>query len=722
MPAEPDVSRLLAELRSDQRRCWLAGDHRLVEAYLAVHPSLAGNDEALLDFIYSEVCLREELGETVKSEEYFRRFPQWKESLAPLFQVHEGLRESTPIPVTMAQFIKRLARSGLMSAAETIAFQQQLPADRQPKDARQFAQILVQKGKLTKYQAQAICQGKTKGLVFGEYVVLDKLGEGGMGVVLKAQHRRMKRFVAVKMIAEKAIGSPDAVKRFYREVEAAAKLNHPNIVQAYDASEHEGVHYLVMEHVEGKDLAAISEDRGPMAVHAAVECILQAARGLQYAHGKGIVHRDIKPGNLLMGKDGTVKILDMGLARIAGLMDDSGQDRLTSLGQAVGTCHYMAPEQAMDTHHADARADIYSLGCTLYRLLTGHVPYKGKTQLQVLMAHRESPVPSICKDRSDVPRELDALFQKMVAKKTEERYQSMAEVITALESFAGKRSLPAASVGAEATAALPRTDAPNLPQAPPPRRLGPAMAYTAEISRANPTCFLFLIDQSGSMAKRFGDDLNKTKAQGVADAINRLMETLITRCSKGDYIADRYLIGVIGYGGEVGLGFPIDALAGGVLQPVSLIDKNPLRVEERIRRRDDGTGRLLEERVMLPTWVEPKATGKTPMCAAFQAAYEVICGFVTQHPACFPPVVINITDGAATDGDAEQVLHWAMALRGVASQDGNVLLLNIHLSSRGERPILLPSNGLNLPDDQARLLFRMSSPLPPAMLRQAQIV
>jgi hypothetical protein len=110
------------------------------------------------------------------------------------------------------------------------------------------------------------------------------------------------------------------------------------------------------------------------------------------------------------------------------------------------------------------------------------------------------------------------------------------------------------------------------------------------------------------------------------------------------------------------------------------------------------------------------------MCAAFQAAYEVICGFVTQHPACFPPVVINITDGAATDGDAEQVLHWAMALRGVASQDGNVLLLNIHLSSRGERPILLPSNGLNLPDDQARLLFRMSSPLPPAMLRQAQIV
>ena len=248
------------------------------------------------------------------------------------------------------------------------------------------------------------------------------------------------------------------------------------------------------------------------------------------------------------------------------------------------------------------------------------------------------------------------------------------------------------------------------------------MAYTAEISRANPTCFLFLIDQSGSMGERFGGDLNKTKAQGVADAINRLLKTLITRCSKGDYIADRYLVGLIGYGGEVSLGFPIDALAGSILQPVSLIDQNPLRIEERVRRSDDGTGRLLEQRVMLPTWLEPKAAGKTPMCGAFHAAYDVICRFVSEHPACFPPIVINITDGIATDGAAARVLQWAMALRGLASQDGNVLLLNVHVSARGERPILLPTDETNLPDDYARLLFRMSSPLPPAMLRQAQIL
>ncbi len=317
---------------------------------------------------------------------------------------------------------------------------------------------------------------------FGEYDLLEKLGEGGMGVVYKAQHRRMKRFVAVKMIAKREIGSPDAEKRFYREVETAAKLNHSNIVQAYDASEHEGVHYLVMEYVEGKDLAVLVNESGTLPIAQAVDYVIQAARGLQYAHAQGIIHRDIKPSNLLLanlpsprapcthgrgrggGGEGVVKILDMGLARMAGLAGDSDRDRMTGSGQMMGTCDYMSPEQSLDAHHADARADIYSLGCTLYKLLTGHVLYMGESLMQILLAHRESPIPSLCQDRPDVPPQLDAVYRKMVAKQPEERYQSMTEVITALETCVGRSGATATSVGKDGTAAFPIADDPAFLQ------------------------------------------------------------------------------------------------------------------------------------------------------------------------------------------------------------------------------------------------------------------
>ena len=179
-----------------------------------------------------------------------------------------GPVEEDAVAIVLEQFVQYLTQSGLMSAAEISSFQDGLPPDKRPKDGRSSGPRTGPAGKLTKYQAQAVYQGKIKGLVFGEYVVLDKLGEGGMGVVLKAQHRRMKRVVAVKMIARRSLKSPDAVKRFYREVEAAAKLEHPNIVTAYDASEHDGMHYLVMEYVEGKDLAAIVKEKGPLPVAA----------------------------------------------------------------------------------------------------------------------------------------------------------------------------------------------------------------------------------------------------------------------------------------------------------------------------------------------------------------------------------------------------------------------------------------------------------------------
>jgi serine/threonine protein kinase len=393
--------------------------------------------------------------------------------------------------IPIEQCIVRLSESGLMSAGEIFAFQDGLPPAERPGDVQTLAARLVQAGKLTKFQAQAIYQGKTKGLVIGEYVVLDKLGEGGVGVVLKARHRRMDRLVAIKVLSAAAIKQAGSVGRFQREVKAAAKLSHPNIVAAFDAGEHQGMHYLVTEYVDGKDLAATVKEHGPLGVREAVGCIVQAARGLEYAHRQGIVHRDIKPANLLLDKEGTVKILDMGLARIAGPdAVPGGPERLTTTGQVMGTCDYMAPEQSLDTHQADARADIYSLGCTLYRLLTGHPPYRAETFAKLFLMHLEAPIPSLCAARPEVPEALDAVYARMVAKKPEDRYQSMGEVLEALTPLAegsdslalpgrsegplpAPAELPTANSGVDWLSATPESPAEQFaarPRAAPPRR------------------------------------------------------------------------------------------------------------------------------------------------------------------------------------------------------------------------------------------------------------
>jgi serine/threonine protein kinase len=331
--------------------------------------------------------------------------------------------------LSIAQFLQSLSQCGLLPDAEAASIRDRLPPEKRD-DAQELAKSLVRAGKLTRYQAGAILQGKGSSLAFGEYLVLDKLGAGGMGVVLRARHRRMDREVAVKVLPPKALKNKDAIERFYREVRAAAKLMHQNIVTSFDAGEHERQHYLVMEFVDGKDLSQIVEEHGPLPVAQAVVCALQAARGLEYAHNKGLVHRDIKPANLLLDKEGTVKILDLGLARFSAEEDDG----LTKSGQIMGTVDYMAPEQAADTKHADARCDIYSLGCTLYRLLAGRAIYDADSIVGKMLAHAQKPIPSLRAVRADVPERLDQTFQKMVAKKPEDRYASMTEVMAALQS------------------------------------------------------------------------------------------------------------------------------------------------------------------------------------------------------------------------------------------------------------------------------------------------
>jgi hypothetical protein len=234
------------------------------------------------------------------------------------------------------------------------------------------------------------------------------------------------------------------------------------------------------------------------------------------------------------------------------------------------------------------------------------------------------------------------------------------------------------------------------------------MPYAAEISRTNPSCFLFLVDQSGSMIKPFGGQSGKIKAQGVADAINRLLQNLALKCAKSEGIRDYFHVGVIGYGEGVKPAFG-GALGGRCLVPISEVANNPLRVENRTRKVDDGAGGLIDQKFKFPVWFEPIGQGKTPMCQAMTLAKQTIADFIKKFPGCYPPLVINITDGMATDGVP---LKEAAELREMSSSDGGILLFNAHVSSKPDRPIEFPDKEAGLPDDFAKLLFRMSSPLP----------
>ncbi len=352
------------------------------------------------------------------------------------------------MPLTIEQFTRRLTSSGVMSADELREWLDKIPAAKRPSDGEQLARELVKRKRMTAYQALEVYIGKGQSLVLGNYLVLDKLGEGGMGVVLKAEHRRMKRLVALKVISPEAAKARGIIQRFEREIQAVAKLEHANIVTAHDADLVGESPFLVMQFVDGDNLADLVKQTGPLSVDRAVDCILQAARGLEFAHQNGVIHRDVKPHNLLLSKEGVVKILDLGLARVEDTLSADRESTLTSTGAVMGTIDYMSPEQAEDTKTADERSDIYSLGCTLFYLLTGRAPYKGETVMKRLLAHREAALPSLLVELEARSREargaaavtldarlstLDAVFRKMIAKRPENRQPSMAAVIVDLQ-------------------------------------------------------------------------------------------------------------------------------------------------------------------------------------------------------------------------------------------------------------------------------------------------
>jgi hypothetical protein len=244
-----------------------------------------------------------------------------------------------------------------------------------------------------------------------------------------------------------------------------------------------------------------------------------------------------------------------------------------------------------------------------------------------------------------------------------------------------------------------------------------AMPYSAEISRTNPTCLLFMVDQSKSMNGPFGGQEGKKKKEGVADAINRLLQNLVLKCAKSEGIRDYFHLGVIGYGGKSVSAALGGQLSGQALIPISVLANCPIRLEVRNRKVDDGAGGLIEQSFRFPIWFEPVADGRTPMCKAFGLAHQTLAGFVERFPQCFPPIVIHLTDGEATDGDPELA---SAALRSLKTQDGDVLLFNLHLSSSQKSPVVFPDSDIRLADDYARLLFNMSSVLPKKLLAAAE--
>lgn len=304
-------------------------------------------------------------------------------------------------------------------------------------DADELADEFISAGLITKWHSEKLLDKKYKGFFLGKYKLLGHLGTGGMSSVYLGEHTLIHRQRAIKVLPRSRVDDSSYLERFKREAQATAALEHPNIVRAYDADSEGNTHYLVMEYVQGKDLQNVVKESGPLPFDQAADYLIQAADGLHFAHQNSFVHRDVKPGNLLVDTKGQVKILDLGLA----LMADSKVASLTIAHNenVLGTADYLAPEQALNSHEVDARADIYALGCTLYFLLTGHPPFPDGTLAQRIAKHQTQMPARIRDERSDCPVSLENICFKMLQKRADDRYQSMSAVAAALRDWrAGK--------------------------------------------------------------------------------------------------------------------------------------------------------------------------------------------------------------------------------------------------------------------------------------------
>ena len=404
---ELSAEELADALCVDLRERWRCGEHPPAEAYLQLYSSLCSDPEYISDLLCSEFLVRRELGEGPSLDEYRCRFPELAEQLELQIRLYDALGP--------AGRVSSCAVSGLVDV---------LPPTRHSTE-------------ISAAQESTPHGAVNSRLAVPGYEILEELGRGGMGIVYKARQLSLQRLVAIKVIPLSGAGEAQVIARFHQEGLLAARLVHANLVAAYDAGAVAGFPYFIMEFVDGAGLDELVMERGPLPVAEACEVVRQAALGLQHIHEHGLVHRDVKPSNLMLTPSGQVKVLDLGLARF--LNEPARGSRITSHGQFLGTLDYVAPEQCDDSHAVDIRADIYSLGCTLYHLLVGQPPFGApayESPLLKMKAHAEVPVPPIRERRPEVPEPLAAVLGRMLAKDRNRRYARPGDVVAVLQPFA----------------------------------------------------------------------------------------------------------------------------------------------------------------------------------------------------------------------------------------------------------------------------------------------
>jgi serine/threonine protein kinase len=336
-----------------------------------------------------------------------------------------------PAPATIDAFLDLVRRSELIPLQRLETFVQEVKRTSPGATPKELGAQLVAEGLATQFQVEQFLQGKWRGFTIGKYKVLERLGTGGMGSVYLCEHMMVGRRVAVKVLPTAQADNPSALGRFYREARAAGVLDHPNLVTAHDIDQDGALHFLVMDYVDGSNLQDIVARSGPLSIERAAHYISQTACGLQHAHQAGLIHRDVKPANILVERNGNVRLLDLGLARF---FEDTDLLTLKYDEQNVlGTADYVSPEQTLNSHEVDIRADIYSLGGTFYFVLTGRPPFAGGKVAQKLIWHQVRPPTPVTELRPDVPPGLASIVQRMMAKDPRHRYQTPAEVMEALK-------------------------------------------------------------------------------------------------------------------------------------------------------------------------------------------------------------------------------------------------------------------------------------------------